>query len=191
MEIGKMELTKSSLQTLRCPKCHEILKYDDKATVHYCDNDNCDVDDGVYKDSTNLLKFGKQELVIHKQTHTKFMIEVLDLSWWANKIAEDMTDNLKHQIEQIDYDYQTDLLQWEELVYIEHKNWIMVCTLWQNKYYNTIDYKILNKVRKMWSNIIHYADKLKTKKLINRKQVIEYNDVEDDAFDKWKSKPKG
>jgi hypothetical protein len=64
----------------RCPKCREKVtekKYESQ-TIHFCENKNCNINDGIYRDKSNLLDFGKGEIVIHQPSQDSFCDEMVD-----------------------------------------------------------------------------------------------------------------
>ena len=110
----------------------ELEEEDDN---YYCPNDECDVKDGIHKDESNLLEFGKNEFVVHVPTNEIFYDKCM-----GRQIKE---DDLKNE-------------------------WVVKCTLWQNMYYNTFDYQVMQKVKDFVNKIKRFIKK--------RPTIIEYED---------------
>lgn len=112
---------------MRCPRCLELLVEDKSSGViiNYCGNKECTVADGVYQDETDKLGYGKGVLMLHLPTYNKFMEEV---EFRENRI--------------------------KLLVHAKDKA-VKDATYWQDKYYNTFDFKVLQKIREIFKKEEH------------------------------------
>ena len=112
------------MSEILCYKCLTEIEWDNN--VPYCPNKDCDVQDGVYQDKTNFLKFGKNKFVVNMESNDE----------WYKKCES------RAEREQI-----------------LREEMMKSCTMWQNKYYNTFDFKVIEKIKSLISSIKGFLNK--------------------------------